>query len=247
MDMGVKADSAYTCVYENDLGTPGFPQTIKIIFDSEGSPTISAGGYNYKMTDKLTNELLSNKCKNIDFLNICQYGDDYLYSCNSEVTSLPGANNGDYVLTYGMDMSVMGYQLLDSYKSDDTGNKTGSSDYKNLFDNSWAVNIATDGCPSIFGSANDSNSIFGIMHTYIFNPIRWLTPIILLVMTTLDFAKVVFIDDKDGIKKAQGKFVKRAIVAVIIFFAPFLTEILLSLIDGVQVTECLKNIDISGL
>lgn len=226
--MGVKADSAYTCEYKSNDGT-----VIKIIKNSDGHLQVnSSDGNTYGVADSLVNLISTSGCNSTN----------YIYSYKSSISKY------DYIVTTDSSLAVKIFALDNKYNSDDSGNKTnGSGNYSNLLDNSWAVNIATDGCPSIFGSANDSNSIFGIMHTYIFNPIRWLTPIILLVMTTLDFAKVVFIDDKDGIKKAQGKFVKRAIVAVIIFFAPFLTEILLSLIDGVQVTECLKNIDISGL
>lgn len=102
-------------------------------------------------------------------------------------------------------------------------------------------------CPAIFGSADDPDSIFGFMSKYIFNPIRWLTPIILIVLTSLDFAKAIFMDEKDGMGKAKGNFMKRAVAALIIFLAPTIVSILLTLIDGANVSECMKNAEIGNL
>ena len=102
-------------------------------------------------------------------------------------------------------------------------------------------------CPAIFGSASDPDSIFGFMSKYIFTPIRWLTPIILIVLTSLDFAKAIFMDEKDGMGKAKGNFGKRAVAALIIFLAPTIVSILLTLIDGANVSECMKNAEIGNL
>lgn len=102
-------------------------------------------------------------------------------------------------------------------------------------------------CQSIFGKADDPNSIFGFMRKYIFIPIRWLTPIILIVLTSLDFAKAIFVDEKEGMGKAKGNFVKRAVAALIIFLAPTIVSILLTLVDGANISNCLNANDIGNL
>ena len=105
----------------------------------------------------------------------------------------------------------------------------------------------TSECPTIFGRADDPDSIFGFMSKYIFTPIRWLTPIILIVLTSLDFAKAIFMDEKDGMGKAKSNFGKRAVAALIIFLAPTIVSILLTLIDGANVSQCMNNNEIGNL
>ena len=56
-------------------------------------------------------------------------------------------------------------------------------------------------------------------------------PILLLLLTSIDFAKVVFSDNKDGMKKAKDNFVKRAVAVLIVFFAPMIIELIMKLVD----------------
>ena len=58
-------------------------------------------------------------------------------------------------------------------------------------------------------------------------------PIILLVLGSLDFAQAVFASNEDGIKKAQGKFIKRLIIAVVIFLIPSVLQLLLGIANTV--------------
>ena len=66
-------------------------------------------------------------------------------------------------------------------------------------------------------------------------PLRVITPILLLVLTTLDFAKVVFSDNKDGMSKATKNFGKRAVATILIFFASNIIKILYGFIQGVGI------------
>ena len=60
------------------------------------------------------------------------------------------------------------------------------------------------------------------------NIIRYIVPIALIVMTTLDIIKkVINPDDKDG----QKKIMNRAIAAVIVFFIPLLIKFIFVIID----------------
>lgn len=53
----------------------------------------------------------------------------------------------------------------------------------------------------------------------ILRPLKFIAPILLLVFTTIDFAKVVFSDNKDGMSKAWNNFIKRAVATLLVFFA----------------------------
>ena len=65
---------------------------------------------------------------------------------------------------------------------------------------------------------------------YIANIIKWIKyiiPVVVIVLGILDFIKAVGADKEDEIKKAQGNFVKRLIAAALIFIIPFIIEFIL--------------------
>jgi len=137
--------------------------------------------------------------------------------------------------------------LLTLKGSGNTGGSTGNNKTPNYSLGIFGGVTGNETCPAIFGSASDPDSIFGFMSKYIFTPIRWLTPIILIVLTSLDFAKAIFMDEKDGMGKAKSNFGKRAVAALIIFLAPTIVSILLTLIDGANVSQCMNNNEIGNL
>lgn len=68
--------------------------------------------------------------------------------------------------------------------------------------------------------------------------IRISVPIILIILGSVDFAKAVLSDDQQELKKSTGRFVKRCIIAVAIFFIPSLIMYILSFIDKVADVSC---------
>lgn len=77
-------------------------------------------------------------------------------------------------------------------------------------------------CETIIGDAID------VVQT-VFDWIKFLGPILLIVFGTMDFAGAVLQDNQDALKKATGNFVKRTIAAVAIFFLPLIVNIILGL------------------
>ena len=74
-------------------------------------------------------------------------------------------------------------------------------------------------------------------------------PILLIVFGSIDLAKAVMAGKEDEIKKSQNTFVKRLIAAVIVFFIPFVVNIVLGLVpvsetDGKTITwqECKSGV-----
>lgn len=65
----------------------------------------------------------------------------------------------------------------------------------------------------------------------IFGYVQIAAPILLIVLGSVDFAQAVMSDDKDALKKATSKFVKRAIICVAIFFVPLILKYLLSFLN----------------
>lgn len=94
-------------------------------------------------------------------------------------------------------------------------------DYGNLDD----VN-----CEGIFGDIKDEKSLMHIIDQ-IFTWIRIAVPILLIILGVTDFTKVVASQDPDAMKKSTSKFVKRCIMAAIIFFLPSLIMLILQWIN----------------
>ena len=160
------------------------------------------------------------------------------YGCNTSYARCTISDKSSDIYLNGVRGSL---NLKNSGSSNGGGNRT-----------NYGLGISggtngTNECPAIFGSASDPDSIFGFMSKYIFTPIRWLTPIILIILTSLDFAKAVFVDEKDGMGKAKSNFGKRAVAALIIFLAPTIVSILLTLVDTANVNSCLNASDIGNL
>ena len=69
---------------------------------------------------------------------------------------------------------------------------------------------------------------------WIFKVIKWiryLVPLLLIFTTVLDFIKAIASDNPDDVKKVGAKFVKRLIVALLIFIVPLILEFLLGIFN----------------
>lgn len=91
-------------------------------------------------------------------------------------------------------------------------------------------------CESLF-----DDSFVSLVKRNFFRLIYIGVPILLLVLTTFDFAQVVFADDKDGIQNAFKKFKKRLVVAVLIYFVPVILNTLIDIVGVDKVGECIKT------
>ena len=64
----------------------------------------------------------------------------------------------------------------------------------------------------------------------LFDMLRIIVPIALIIFGALDLAKAVIASDEKEIKGATTKFIKRAIAAVAVFFAVTLVDVIMGLI-----------------
>lgn len=68
----------------------------------------------------------------------------------------------------------------------------------------------------------------------VLNWLRYIVPIGLVIFAGVDFGQVLISDDKDSMKKATSKFVKRCVIGVIIFFVPTLLTFLINIFNSVS-------------
>ena len=100
----------------------------------------------------------------------------------------------------------------------------------------FSINVYADECSGIFDPKFISD-----MDTYVYKPIKWATPVLLLVLTSIDFAKVVFSNDGKSMDKAKNNFLKRAVAALIIFFAPDIIKLIVSFINDQSIASCMQS------
>ena len=101
---------------------------------------------------------------------------------------------------------------------------------------SFNVFAGSESCNGVF----DAN-VLSILNDYVYVPIKWATPILLLLLTSFDFAKVVFDGKKEDMDKAKSNFMKRFIAALIIFFAPDVIKLVVDLIQQNSIKSCLNS------
>ena len=94
-------------------------------------------------------------------------------------------------------------------------------------------------CRQLFG-----DTFLDFLNDYVFKIIWIGVPILLIILTTFDFARVVFVDDKEGIQNAFNRLWKRAIAAILIFLTPYIIILIANIIDPTQTTvqSCAKKI-----
>ncbi len=90
-----------------------------------------------------------------------------------------------------------------------------------------------DTCEDIFGP-----EFLKFLDNNVIVIIRLGIPLLLILFTTFDFAKVVFIDDKEGIQKATKRFGKRIVAAILIYLVPAILIWLVKIIGADKVQEC---------
>lgn len=67
----------------------------------------------------------------------------------------------------------------------------------------------------------------------VFRWIQIIAPIFVIIMGSIDFAGAILQDDKDALKKASSKFVKRLIIAVALFFIPMILDFILNIFNDI--------------
>lgn len=96
----------------------------------------------------------------------------------------------------------------------------------------------SSGCSTIF---IDENGNYTDLHEFVqglFTLIKIATPIIVIALSTFDYIKAIAASNADEMKKANSRTIKRLIVGLIIFFLPFILDILFELFGLYDLSRC---------
>lgn len=87
-------------------------------------------------------------------------------------------------------------------------------------------------CPEIFGKSCEEDKLSVMCFiTTIFDLLKYLVPVFLILFGSFDLGKVVVLNDKEAMPKAVSTFVTRVIIACVIFLLPTLVTLLLSVLN----------------
>ena len=122
--------------------------------------------------------------------------------------------------------------------------------FESIYMNSSELNKVTLGeketyatCKELLGDGKDGGLI-DYIENYVMKIIWIGVPILLILLTSWDFSKVVFTSDKEGIQNAFNKFKKRAIVSILIFLTPTIIILVVKLIypEDETIRSCVEII-----
>ena len=83
-----------------------------------------------------------------------------------------------------------------------------------------------EGSSSLLGDPDDESSVAWLLQQ-ILNFIKILGPILVVVLSSIDFIQIIVKSDEESMAKAQKKLVKRLVLAALLFVIPTLVEVIL--------------------
>lgn len=136
-----------------------------------------------------------------------------------------------YDVTFNVTFEVDHFFIYDNIFDDEYADKFVKFVLSKEPDNSGASEMPDNTCESLF-----SENLLKKLQEY-FDIFKIVVPILVLVLSSLDFAKSVLNNDSDDFRKSQLKFAKRLVLAVVFFLLPILLSFLLKLINS-NVSTC---------
>lgn len=125
--------------------------------------------------------------------------------------------------------------ILDK-KDEDTSKDT--EDIENWLDNDTDQEQDCEGTSdSLLGDPDDPDSVAWLLQQ-ILNFIKIVGPILVVVLSSIDFVQVIVKSDDEAMAKAQKKLIKRLILAALLFFIPTLVEAILDIFGITSNSTC---------
>lgn len=163
--------------------------------------------------------------KNIEINNLTTY-QNVLLNDNKENYPIYILNteNG-YEFSNKREKSVLNYNCYTIYYR-----------YGELNLNTITGGVMPNTCNALFGY-----NLINLLKNNVFKIIYFSIPVLLIVLTTLDFLKCIFSDDGKEIRKSFDKLTKRVVAAVFIFLTPTILIFLIQLVGNDEIKSCVET------
>lgn len=113
------------------------------------------------------------------------------------------------------------------YGDPDDGSNNGNVTLDDLKEDLNSYNQSTT-CNGILGEPGNEESVAWLLQQ-ILNYIKILGPILVVILSSMDFAKAIMTSDDESMKKAEKKLMIRLVLAVALFLVPTLVSVMLSI------------------
>ena len=213
--------------------------------------TVGDEKFSVTVNDSLLNSVFSStkaSCPSQIYRCVNQSDGGYSYelsgdgnSCsNSELSASDGQQNGSNYFDAALgapsiiDLITGNYgSLAEEVLENIEKEKNASNDSVSIDD--LQDSLSSDGtevnqCNSLLGSTEDEDSVAWLLQQLL-NYIKILGPILVAILSSLDFAKSIIASDDEGMQKAQKKLLIRLILAVALFLIPMLVMALLNIFN----------------
>lgn len=198
-----------SCVYEFSANGTYGKATIKVVDGKLDIKLYSlSGSYNIALSNAQTHLSVS------DFENGCPSKSSLVFACTAT-----GQTRQCYINTTNWVEDNVG----DPWENDSDWEQLGEEVDINDFNN------PTVGCPDII---NMEEGKLGWLLNTILNYIRIIGPVLVVLLSAIDFIKAVLGTDEKAMKEAQNKLIIRLVAAVALFLVPTLVQLLLSFINA---------------
>lgn len=179
-----------------------------------------------KLDKKLVNKIFANDKLNS---NLKIYRNVKETSKNNYEYFLASEQVKDYKLLDGQLTEAKAY--VGTYGEPPKNNSTTKEDMDDWLDGYGQTQDC--GSNGILGNVNDEDSVAWLLQK-VLNYLKIIGPFIVVVMSGVDFAKVIVTSDDEGMKKAQKKLITRLILAASLFFLP---QLVMALLDIFGITS----------
>ena len=98
-----------------------------------------------------------------------------------------------------------------------------------------------DGCSTALVRRTPNGDEFTSLGQFfqdLFSLIRIATPVLVIILTTIDYIKAIVSSNADELKKTNGRTVKRLVIGILIFLLPLLLDILFDLFGLYDLSRC---------
>lgn len=106
--------------------------------------------------------------------------------------------------------------------------------------NNWqmgAVQTLSCGGDSVLGSVNDPNSVAWLLDK-IFGYIKVIGPFLVIILSGIDYCKIIITGDDDARKKSNSRLATRLILIVLLFLLPDLIMVIMNMIGMTSNATC---------
>lgn len=182
--------------------------------------------FSISVNDSLTDSIFSSNsltCPSSVYrcVNRVQGGYSYELSTSGNMCSNDTLSTGDGQ-QFGSNYANLGYG------DPNNGSNNGNVALDDLKEDLNSYNQSTT-CNGILGEPDNEESVAWLLQQ-ILNYIKILGPILVVILSSMDFAKAIIASDDESMKKAEKKLMIRLVLAVALFLVPTLVSVMLNVL-----------------